>query len=107
MPHKTADVRTYYIIFGILMLLLLLTIGASWLDLGRANFIVAVLIAAVKATLITLYFMHLRDSTPLTKLVAFAGLLFLVILFSLAFTDYWSRLWLSPRKLGGEDVGPG
>jgi len=94
MSHKPADVRVYGIVFVALLLLLALTVGAAQHDLGRWNFAVAASIAAVKAFLIALYFMHVRDSTPLIKLVVAAGLLWLSILFSLSLADYWTRGWL-------------
>lgn len=94
MSHKTSTVRLYYIVFGALLLLLLLTVEAARHDLGRWNFAVAAFIAAMKALLIALFFMHVRDSAPLIKLVVAAGLLWLVLLFSLSLADYWTRTWL-------------
>ena len=94
MPHKPSQVRVYGVAYVALLLLLALTVEAARHDLGRWNFAVAALIAAVKALLITLYFMHVRGSTSLIKLVVAAGLLWLCILFSLSLADYWTRAWL-------------
>jgi cytochrome c oxidase subunit 4 len=94
MTHKTLNIRIYGIVYIALLLLVALTVEAARHDLGRWNFAVAVSIAAVKAFLIALYFMHVRESTPLIKLVAAAGLLWLSILFSLSLADYWTRAWL-------------
>lgn len=93
MPHKPSAVRVYSIVFVALLLLLALTVEAARLDLGRWNFAVAVSIAAVKAFLITMYFMHVRGSAQLVKLVVAAGMLWLAILFSLSLADYWTRDW--------------
>ncbi len=93
MLTKTSEVRTYGVVFVSLLLLLALTVIAARLDLGRWNFAVAASIAAAKAFLIALYFMHVRGSTPLIKLVIAAGLLWLSILFSLSLADYWTRDW--------------
>jgi len=93
MPEKHSDVRVYGAVFVALLVLLALTVEAARHDLGRRNFVVAVLIAAAKALLIALYFMHVRQSTPLTKLVIAAGMLWLTILFSLTLADYWTRAW--------------
>jgi cytochrome c oxidase subunit IV len=93
-PQKTSDIRIYGCVFVALLLLVVLTVTAAQHDLGRWNFAVAALIAAVKAFLIALYFMHVRESTPLIKLVVAAGLLWLCILFSLSLADYWTRSWL-------------
>lgn len=94
MPHNASQVRTYGVVFAALLLLVALTVEAARHDLGRWNFAVAASIAAVKAFLIALYFMHVRGSTPLIKLVVAAGLLWLSILFSLSLADYWTRGWL-------------
>ena len=93
MPHERSHVSVYYVVFAALLLLVALTVEAARHDLGRWNFVVAVLIAAVKACLIALYFMHVRQSTALTRLVIAAGLLWLAILFSLSLADYWTRAW--------------
>jgi cytochrome c oxidase subunit 4 len=93
MPHEQTHVRTFFVIFVALLLLLGLTVEVARHDLGRWNFPVAALIAAVKALLIALYFMHVRQSTPLTRLVVTAGVLWLAILFTLSLADYWTREW--------------
>ena len=67
-------------------------------NLGALNFPVALSIAIVKATLVILFFMHVKYSSRLTKLVAGGAFFFLVILFGLTMTDYLSRAWFaSPR----------
>jgi cytochrome c oxidase subunit 4 len=53
-----------------------------------------VAIATVKALLIVLYFMHVRHSPPLTRLVVAAGIVWLAIMFALTFADYSTRGWL-------------
>lgn len=94
MTHKPSEVRVYGVVYIALLLLLALTVAAARYDLGRWNFVVAVVIATVKAFLIAAYFMQVRGSTPLIKLVAMAGLLWLAILFSLSLADYWTRDWI-------------
>jgi cytochrome c oxidase subunit 4 len=94
MLEKASPVRVFFAVFVILLVLVALTVEAARHDLGRLNFFVAVLIAAIKAFLIALYFMHVRHSPELTRLVIAAGLLWLAILFSLSLADYWTRDWL-------------
>ena len=79
--------------FAALMLLLTLTVEAARHDLGRWNF-VSVLIAAAKAVLIMVCFMHVRRSARITQLVVCAGFFWLAILFTLSLADYWTRAWL-------------
>jgi len=95
MPHKSSEVRAYYIVFIALLLLVGLTVEAARHDLGRWNFAVAVAIAAIKALLIVLFFMHVRTSPALVRLVIAAGLAWMAILFSLSLADYWTRAWLT------------
>lgn len=81
----------YYTIFGLLVILLVVTIGAAQVDFGPLNFPVAAVIATLKVVLIMLYFMHVRYSRPLIWLVAGAGFFWLLILFGLSFSDYFTR----------------
>ena len=85
--------RTYLRVFGALLLLTFATIQAAFLDLGALGTPVALAIAAVKATLVVMYFMHARYSPPLTRLAFFGGLYWLLILFGLTMADYLTRMW--------------
>ena len=94
--------RTYYTIFGALMVLTAITVSAAFINLGVMNFPVAISIAILKATLVILFFMHVKYSSQLTKLVCGGAFFFLVILFALTMSDYLSRGWFtSPRGSGG------
>jgi cytochrome c oxidase subunit 4 len=93
MSHPSTN--TYYAVFGLLLVLLVVTVGAAEIDLGRWNFLLAVTIATTKAALILLYFMHLRYSPSLVWLVSGGSLFFLAILFVITFSDYLSRGWLT------------
>lgn len=84
----------YYTIFGALMVLTAVTVGAAFVNLGNLNFPVAVGIATFKATLVILYFMHVKYSSHLTKLVVASSLFFLAILMFVTMVDYASRSWL-------------
>jgi cytochrome c oxidase subunit IV len=85
----------YYAIFGALMVLTAVTVGVAFINLGAFNFPVAISIAIVKATLVILFFMHVKYSSRLTKLILATGFFFLGILFVLTLTDYLSRGWLT------------
>jgi cytochrome c oxidase subunit 4 len=91
--NDTISVRIYVIIFGALLLLTALTVGAAFIDLGGLNNIVALLIAAAKAALVVTYFMHVRHSTGLVKASIAAGGIWLAILIGLTVSDYVSRPW--------------
>lgn len=82
---------TYYAVGGVLLVLTLATYLIAMVDLGIGNLIAALVIAAAKASLIVLYFMHARSGRALTWLVIIAGLFWIGILFSLTLSDYLSR----------------
>jgi cytochrome c oxidase subunit IV len=86
----------YVQIFFALLVLLAITVGAAYIDLGFLNVVIAVTIAVIKAVLVVLYFMHVRYKSRLTWVFAGAAFFWLVILLSLAMTDYGSRSWLPP-----------
>lgn len=75
------------------MILTTVTVVVAYYDLGPLNTVVALLIAVVKATLVILYFMHVRYSPSLTKLVVAGSFLWLAIMLSITMMDYVSRGW--------------
>ncbi len=90
--HATPNgTRTYYTIFAVLIVCTYLTWQIAYFDLGRLNTVAALAIAGVKATLVVWFFMHARNSPRLTWLVAFGGLLWLLILIALTANDYLTR----------------
>jgi cytochrome c oxidase subunit IV len=83
--------KMYVLIFVLLILLTALTTRAAYVDLGPFNTVVALLIAALKATLVALFFMHLKWSSHLSRLAALAALFWLAILIALSLSDYLTR----------------
>ena len=62
-------------------------------DLGALNVFVALTIAVVKATVVVLYFMHVRYSSRLTQVIVAAGVLWLIIMLTFTLADYMTRGW--------------
>jgi len=87
--------RVYYTIFGILMLGTYLTVQIAFFALGRLNTVVALTIAVIKATLVVLFFMHVKYSTRLTWAVVLGSIFWLGIMFVLTMSDYLTRVWLT------------
>ena len=85
MSQHIVPPRVYYTVFGMLMLGTAITVGVSFLDLGAFNAIVALTIAVFKATLVVLFFMHVKYSTRLTWVVVTGSVFWLAILLSLTF----------------------
>ena len=94
MAGHVSPIRTYLTIFGALMVLTLVTVLAAYVNLGLFNPVVAMAIAIFKATLVVLYFMHVKYSSRLTKLVVLTGIFFLVLLLGETMMDYASRGFL-------------
>jgi cytochrome c oxidase subunit 4 len=97
MSEHIVHPRVYITIFLALMLGTGLTVLAAFRDFpGPLNAVVAMTIAVVKATLVILYFMHVRYSSRLIWLIISAALFWLAIMFALTISDYWTRSWLAP-----------
>jgi cytochrome c oxidase subunit 4 len=92
--HHTMTPRTYLLVFTALIALTALTVGLSFLELGGWHTVIGLLIGAVKAVLIGLFFMHLLHAPRLTWLIALSGVYWLGILLGLTMTDYVSRGWM-------------
>ena len=93
---------TYYAIFGALMVLTAITVAVAFVNLGSFNFPVAIGIAITKATLVVLFFMHVKYSSRLTKMVVAIAIFFLLVMLGLTMTDYLTRDWFaSPRGNSG------
>ena len=95
MSEHVVTTRLYYAIFGILMLCTILTVQIAFIDLGALNIVAALAIAAFKATLVILFFMHVKDSPRLTWAVVIGSVFWLAILLVLTFSDYLTRAWLT------------
>src|SRR5262245_38005831 len=83
----------YYGIFGALIVLTALTVGLAYLNLGQFNIVVALAVAIVKASLVVMFFMHLKYESHLTKVVLGAGIFWLMILLGIVM-DYVTRSWM-------------
>ncbi len=96
MSEHIVALRIYVTIFLALLVGTALTVWAGIHDFpGQLNVIIALTIAVIKATLVVLYFMHVRYSSRLVWIVFASALFWLGILFALTLSDYWTRGWLS------------
>ena len=85
------SVKTYVFVLLTLLAATIVTTAVAFVDLGRFSVVVALTIAVCKMLLVALFFMHVRHSTKLTKLVVVGGLLWLMILLMLTMTDFVTR----------------
>jgi cytochrome c oxidase subunit 4 len=86
--------RVYFTIFLLLAVSTYLTWQVAVFDLGPLNTIAALAIAVFKATLVVLFFMHVRYSTRLTWAVVLGSIFWFGILIALTMGDYLTRPWL-------------
>jgi len=96
MSEHVLPVRIYWIVWAALMFLMVLTVVLSRVPMpGPLNTLIALGIAAAKATLVLMFFMHLKyESYVLSTVVFVAGLFWLLIFFGLTIIDYASRMKL-------------
>jgi len=94
MSGHLVPLKGYLGIFLALMALTAVTVYVAFLDLGPMNTVAAMTIAAVKAVLVVLYFMHVRWSSRLVWIFAAAGVFWLMIMIGLTMADYGTRDWL-------------
>jgi cytochrome c oxidase subunit 4 len=86
--------RVYFSVFASLLVLTATTVAVAYIDLGPLNNLVAVGIALLKATLVILFFMHVRYGTRLTPIVIGSGLFLLAVMIAFTLADYATRGWI-------------
>jgi cytochrome c oxidase subunit IV len=83
-----------YAVIGLsLLVLTAATCAISYVELGVFNAVVALAIAVIKASLVVLFFMHVKYSPKLTKLTVASGIFIFLGLISMTMADYVSRAW--------------
>ncbi|HEY4363935.1 MAG TPA: cytochrome C oxidase subunit IV family protein [Bryobacteraceae bacterium] len=97
--HEHGGPAVYARTLGALIVLTAITVGAAYVDLGAGNVVVALVIATIKATLVALFFMHLKWDKPVNGIIAMAGFLFLGIFLMFDLLDYDSRNNFMPQNL--------
>lgn len=93
-------------IYAALLVLAAATTAVAYVDLGAFNGPAALLIASAKTVLVALYFMHVRMSSPITKLFAGTAVFWVAILIVLTLSDVLTRDWMAPAAppLPGEAI---
>jgi cytochrome c oxidase subunit IV len=96
--------KLYTAILIALLILTGITVGAAYIDLGSGNVVVALIIATIKASLVALFFMHLRWEKPVNSIIAVAGFLFLGIFLMFDLIDATSRNYYLPQNIHRTEV---
>lgn len=96
MSEHIAPRKLYFFVFFSLLVLTLLTWQIAYIDLGKWNTVVALVIAVCKASLVGAFFMHLKWSASMIRLVLFAAIFWLAIMITLTIGDFFSRTNVQP-----------
>jgi cytochrome c oxidase subunit 4 len=94
-----AEARAHVLTLVALLILTAITVGASYINFGSGNVVIALAIATVKASIVALFFMHLLHDKPVNGIIAVTGFLFLGILLMFDFIDIDSRKDVEPTNL--------
>jgi|SRR5690242_17902124 cytochrome c oxidase subunit IV len=108
MAHHSAHQKTgteghgiglkwYFGVFAFLLIMTGATTAIAYVNLGVFNPVVALIIAVMKAVAVILIFMHVLESSRLTKLTIICGFFFLLVLLTLTSIDFISRPWSAPE----------
>jgi len=97
MADHPSSLMPYVFVLLTLFALTGLTVGAAYVDMGDfLNNLVAFGIAVTKASLVVMFFMHVKGSTALIKLTAIGGFFWLIIFFTFILSDILTRATLVP-----------
>jgi cytochrome c oxidase subunit IV len=96
--HPITGPKTYAAVLAALLVLTVVTVGASYLDFGSMNTVVALLIASLKGSLVALFFMHLRYD-KFNAVVFLGGLLFLAVFLIWTLFDIATRTTILPSNM--------
>ncbi len=91
MQQHVVPQKVYLLVFATLICLTLITVDVAFYNLGILNLYVALAIAVTKATIIVLYFMHVKFGPRLIWVFALAGVFWMVIFLALTLGDYLTR----------------
>lgn len=89
--HHIVPLKTYFAVFAALLAGTATTVWAAFFDFGPLNTVIALAIAGGKATLVILFFMHVKYSKPLLWVLIGSGFFWLGLLVTLTISDYMSR----------------
>ncbi|MDZ4798126.1 MAG: cytochrome C oxidase subunit IV family protein [Bryobacteraceae bacterium] len=111
--HEHGGPKVYAAVLAALLLLTVITVGASYIDFGggMTNVVIAMFIASIKGSLVALFFMHLRWDKPMSAIVFCVSLFFLALFLIGCYTDLATRepaepLNIKTKHAPGGQFGP-
>jgi cytochrome c oxidase subunit 4 len=97
--NPRVETLKYIATLFVLLVLTGITVGASYINFGSGNIVIALTIASIKAIIVALIFMHLMHDKPVNAVIAVAGFVFLGIFLLFDFLDVDSRTNPQPINL--------
>ena len=94
MSEHIVPKKVYVLVFVTLIVFTALTTAVAYIDLGPFNTVAALAIAVCKASLVVLFFMHMKYNPGMTRIVLAAAVGWLAILLALTLSDFNTRGWL-------------
>ncbi len=94
MTEHIVPKKVYILVFTILIAFTALTTFVAYIDLGPFNTVAALAIAVCKASLVVLFFMHMKYNPGMTRIVLAVAVGWLAILLALTLSDVNTRHWL-------------
>ena len=88
----TIGFKTYFFVLVALLIFTAITVGVAQIDFGAFNAFFAMLIATVKASLVLLYFMHLKYENKIYWVVFGSAVFFVGLLFLFSKLDILTRV---------------
>ena len=92
--HHITTNKTYIIVWIVLMVLTAVTVYVSYINFGILNIVIALVVASIKASIVALYFMHLKFEDSITWVFALFPLSLLALLIAMTITDTFTRVVL-------------
>jgi cytochrome c oxidase subunit IV len=104
MSEHVVPVKVYIAVWAGLLVLTALTTGVAYIDLGVFNTVVALAIAVAKMMLVVLFFMHVKYTPGIPRIVMVAAVFWLAIMMSLTLADELTRNWTPVAHPWGSGV---
>jgi cytochrome c oxidase subunit 4 len=96
--HPVTSPKVYAAVLVALLVLTAITVTAAGIDFGPYNTVIALVIATMKASLVALFFMHLRHD-KFNAVVFLGGVFFLAVFLIFTLFDINSRVVVLPGNL--------
>ena len=87
-----------FAVLGTLLVMTFVTVAVSWLDFGRFNLWIALGIAVFKASLVLLFFMHLKYDKRFNAIIIIVSMALVMLFVSITLTD---TVQYEPNRIPG------